>query len=145
MASISPHLPRISLLAALLVACSSTGGPAAAPVPAAPVVTSEDVARTPSEPIERMLERKFPGVTVSRSVDGGLVVRVRNSTSLTGSNEPLYVIDGMAVNAGPGGSLTGINANDIASIKVLKDATSTAMYGMRGANGVIVITTKQSP
>jgi TonB-dependent SusC/RagA subfamily outer membrane receptor len=55
----------------------------------------------------------------------------------------LYVIDGVPITPGPGGSLSGINPSDIASIEVLKDAVSTTMYGSRGANGVILIKTKK--
>jgi TonB-dependent SusC/RagA subfamily outer membrane receptor len=54
----------------------------------------------------------------------------------------LYVIDGLPIQPGPGGSLLGINPHDIASIEVFKDASSTAYYGLRGSNGVIVIKTK---
>jgi TonB-dependent SusC/RagA subfamily outer membrane receptor len=82
-------------------------------------------------------------VTVSRAADGGISVRIRGTTSFYGSNEPLYVIDGMTIQPGPNGSLTGINPYDIESIKVLKDPAETALYGMRGANGVIVIKTKK--
>jgi len=86
---------------------------------------------------------RFPGVTVTRTPDGGVAVRIRGTTSLRGSNEPLYVIDGVAIQPGPGGSLTGINPRDIASIQVLKDPAETAVYGLRGANGVILIKTKR--
>ena len=62
-----------------------------------------------------------------------------------GSNEPLYIVDGTPVLPGPNGGLIGINPRDIASIEVLKDAGSTAFYGLRGSNGVIVIKTKHAP
>jgi len=106
-------------------------------------VTSEDIQRNPGQPIEKVLEGRFPGVEVSRTTDGGIAVRIRGATSFSGGTEPLYVVDGVPIQAGPGGALTGINPNDIESIKVLKDAADTAMYGMRGANGVIVIKTKR--
>ena len=106
-------------------------------------MTAEDIERAPGEPIEMLLMRRFPSVMVSRTTDGRIGIRIRGATSLHGSSEPLYVIDGVPVRPGPGGSLFGINPYDIASIKVLKDAASTTMYGVRGANGVIVITTKQ--
>jgi len=86
---------------------------------------------------------RFPGVDVRRTADGGIAVRIRGATSIRGSNEPLYVVDGIPIQPGPNGSLTGINPHDIATIQVLKDPAETAMYGMRGANGVIVITTKR--
>jgi TonB-dependent SusC/RagA subfamily outer membrane receptor len=85
----------------------------------------------------------FPGVTVTRTPDGGVSVRIRGTTSIRGNTEPLYVIDGIAIDPGPGGSLIGINPHDIASIEVLKDPAETAAYGLRGANGVIVIKTKR--
>jgi len=79
---------------------------------------------------------------ITRTPDGGIAVRIRGATTINGSTEPLYVIDGLPIQAGPGGSLVGINPHDIASIEVLKDAASLAFYGMRGANGVILIKTK---
>ncbi len=80
---------------------------------------------------------------MTRSADGSIAIRIRGVTSIHGGNEPLYVIDGLPIQPGPGGSLAGINPYDIESIEVLKDPASTTMYGVRGANGVIVITTKQ--
>jgi TonB-dependent SusC/RagA subfamily outer membrane receptor len=94
--------------------------------------------------VEELLVGRFPGVEVWR-VPGGLSVRIRGATTVMGSNEPLYVVDGMTIDPGPGGALVGLNPSDIASIEVLKDAGSTAMYGVRGANGVIVIKTKRGP
>ena len=106
-------------------------------------MTAEDIERQPGQPIEQVLMGRFPGVTVTRTADGGVAVRIRGTTSIHGSNEPLYVIDGVAIQPGPGGSLTGINPHDIASIEVVKDPAGEAMYGVRGANGVIIITTKR--
>jgi len=111
--------------------------------PAPTTVTSEDIDRQPGRPIEEVLMGRFPGVDVRRTADGGIAVRIRGATSIRGSNEPLYVVDGIPIQPGPNGSLTGINPHDIATIQVLKDPAETAMYGMRGANGVIVITTKR--
>lgn len=85
---------------------------------------------------------KFPGVWITRMPDGALSVRIRGTTSMQSSNEPLYIIDGTPVQPGPNGGLSGISPNDIASIEVLKDAAATTMYGVRGANGVIIIKTK---
>jgi len=84
------------------------------------------------------------GVIVSGTPDGGIAVRIRGPTSIMASTAPLYVIDGLPIEAGPGGALMGINPHDIASIQVLKDAASTAFYGVRGANGVILIKTKHA-
>jgi TonB-dependent SusC/RagA subfamily outer membrane receptor len=62
-----------------------------------------------------------------------------------GSSEPLFLLNGVPYNPGPGGQLVGINPDDIESIKALKDPADLALYGMRGGNGVIVITMKQRP
>ena len=88
---------------------------------------------------------RFPGITAVRTPDGGIALRIRGGSSLEANNAPLYIIDGIPVDPGPYGSLTGINPRDIATIEVLKDAVSTTMYGVRGANGVIVIKTKRPP
>lgn len=106
-------------------------------------VSADDIDRTPNEPIERILMTRFPGVWVARTPEGGLAVRIRGASSVNASSAPLYVIDGIATEPGPNGSLTGVHPQDIETIKVLKDAASTAMYGLRGANGVIVIKTKR--
>jgi len=85
-----------------------------------------------------------PGLKITRTANGGIAVElVRGPSSFYSSNEPLYVVDGVPFQAGPGGALTGVNPHDIESIKVLKDPADTAVWGMRGANGVIVITTKR--
>jgi TonB-dependent SusC/RagA subfamily outer membrane receptor len=112
------------------------------PTPSADV-TSEDIQRAPGQSIEEILKGRVAGVTVTRTGDG-IAVRIRGATSIYGSNEPLYVVDGIAIQPGPGGSLTGIDPYDIESIEVLKDPADTAMYGVRGANGVIIIKTKRA-
>ena len=105
------------------------------------IVTSEQIRK--DQPIEEALAGRFPGVEVNRTPDGGIAVRIRGGSSILGSNEPLYVIDGVEIAPGPGGALAGINPHDIASIEVIKDPAGEAMYGVRGANGVIVIRTKR--
>lgn len=106
-------------------------------------VTARDVRQAPTESVEKALEGRFPGVTVLRTAEGGLSIRMRGAASVHGPNAPLYVVDGVPVEAGPNGDLSGLNPNDIESIRVLKDAASTSMYGVRGGNGVIVIKTKR--
>jgi TonB-dependent SusC/RagA subfamily outer membrane receptor len=108
------------------------------------VVTSDDMDQVPDEPIEKMLQGRVAGVTIVRTPDGGIAVRIRGATTINGETEPLYVIDGMPIQPGPSGSLVGINPHDIASIEVLKDAASLAFYGVRAANGVILIKTKHA-
>lgn len=107
-------------------------------------VTSEDMDKTPDQPIERILQSRVPGVMITRTPDGWLSVRIRGAQTINGSTEPLYIIDGLPIQAGAGGSLVGINPHDIASIEVLKDAADLAFYGVRGANGVIIVKTKHS-
>ena len=141
----------VGLLFGFVSGCAHTrsatlGDAAEAPDQSRPrgrTVTAEDIECAPGKPIEELLMSRFPGVQVTRAPDGGIAVRIRGTTSIYGSNEPLYVIDGVPIRPRPGGALFGINPYDIASIKVLKDAASTTMYGVRGANGVIVITTKR--
>ena len=90
--------------------------------------------------ISEALQGRVSGVQVENSgVPGGDIrIRVRGANSVNLSNEPLYVIDGIVRESG----LSGINTDDIKSIQVLKDASSTAIYGSRGANGVVLVTTK---
>lgn len=144
------YAERLSLSLGLLWASlAGCGGPARsapeeAPTPdARGAVSGEDIERTPGQTIEEILMSRFPGVVVTRAPDGGVAIRIRGTTSLRGSTEPLYVIDGLAIRPGPAGSLAGVNPYDIESIEVLKDAAATTMYGVRGANGVVVIKTKQ--
>ena len=92
--------------------------------------------------IEQVIQGRIAGVQVTQTSaepGGGFSIRVRGTNSITAGNEPLYVIDGLA-GANPENSL---NPSDIKSIQVLKDASATAIYGARGSNGVVLITTKQ--
>lgn len=86
-----------------------------------------------------LLQGNAAGVEVSRT-SSGVRVLIRGPSSLTGSNTPLYIVDGTPVSPGPNGVVP-VNPRDVKSITVLKDAGSTAIYGSRGANGVIVIET----
>lgn len=104
-------------------------------------VSSKDIASVPISDVTQALSGKVAGVQVMRSQgspDADISIKVRGGTSITQSNEPLYIIDGFPSEDG----LKGIEASDIASIDILKDASSTAIYGARGANGVILVTTK---
>ena len=105
-------------------------------------VKTKEAEKQPVTRAEDLLKGRVSGVQVYDTPGGGIAVRIRGVTSPTGSNEPLYVVDGIPMAPGPGGALTGINPRDIASIEVLKGA-SAAIYGVRGANGVIVVKTKR--
>lgn len=103
-------------------------------------VNASEIAKRPLTRVEQALQGTTPGVVVASSSGQpgkGLQVRVRGANSITGSNEPLYVIDGFI-----GGNIESIDPNDIASMDILKDAAATAIYGSRGSNGVVIITTK---
>jgi TonB-dependent SusC/RagA subfamily outer membrane receptor len=106
-------------------------------------IDAKDIRASEVRRVEELFAGRFAGVTVLQHA-GGLSVRIRGTTSVLGSNEPLYVIDGMPIDAGTGGALVGLNPADIQRIEVLKDISSTSFYGMRGANGVVLITTKRA-
>jgi len=99
----------------------------------------------------QLIQSKVPGVQVVDNNDpgGGLSIRIRGTTSVNASSEPLYVVDGVPLGDGAGGGLSAgrdplsfINPNDIENITVLRDASASAIYGTNAANGVVIITTK---
>jgi TonB-dependent SusC/RagA subfamily outer membrane receptor len=152
----SPHLAHAAALLALVLsagACrSGRGEPRPDPGPSMPppaaaagsrgVVTDADVQDVRVVRAEELLRGRFPGVEVLPVPGGGISVRIRGATSVNLSTEPLYVVDGVPIQAEPGGALRWLSPQEIAKIEVLKDIGSTAFYGVRGANGVILITTK---
>lgn len=102
-------------------------------------VNSKTIAATPVSNVAQALQGKLPGVNVTSQdgrPDAEVSIRVRGGGSISQSNEPLILIDGVA------GTLSDIPSDQVESIDVLKDASSTAIYGARGANGVILVTTK---
>lgn len=106
-------------------------------------VSGEEVRqRRTTDDLYDLLEGNVAGVVVNRTASG-LQVRIRGTSSIYGSNEPLYVIDGTPVDPGPDGVLYAVNPYDVESITVLKDAAATSIYGSRGGNGVILITTRR--
>lgn len=106
-------------------------------------VKSKDIEKIPSGRVEQTLQGRVSGITIaanSGQPGSSSTIRVRGVTTFGGGNDPLWVVDGVVVDAGAIGYL---NQSDIASIEVLKDATSAAIYGTRAATGVILITTKK--
>jgi TonB-dependent starch-binding outer membrane protein SusC len=104
-------------------------------------ISPKEFAGQPVTRLDQILQGRAAGVQVSNvgGAPGGAVrIRVRGANSILGDNNPLYVVDGYI-----GADFTTINPNDIETLQVLKDASSTAIYGSRGANGVIIITTKK--
>ncbi|MCF6361501.1 MAG: TonB-dependent receptor, partial [Cyclobacteriaceae bacterium] len=103
-------------------------------------VSTEDFAAQPVTRIDQALQGRVAGVTVTNSsgAPGGTVsIRIRGANSIDGNNDPLYVIDGFV-----GADFSSVNPFDIESLQVLKDASATAIYGSRGSNGVVLITTR---
>lgn len=105
-------------------------------------IRGEDAGREVTSIID-LMEGRLPGVTVRRLGNGDVSIRVRGASSLIGGGEPLFVIDGRPVMTPASSALMAISPRDIVRIDVLKDAGATAIYGSRGANGVIVITTRR--
>ena len=124
-------------------------------------VNTDVLDKTPIATVDQMLQGTSPGVqvtTASSAPGGAISIRIRGASSITGNSEPLYVIDGFPIendiegssvgNGGrdrttPANPLVTLNPSEIESISILKDASATAIYGARGANGVVIITTKQ--
>ena len=108
-------------------------------------VKMNDLKTTPANSVEGLLQGRAAGLQVvnsSQDPGAGSTVRIRGGSSLSGSNSPLVVVDGFPL--GDAGSLKQINPEDIVNLEVLKDASASAIYGSRGANGVIMITTKHA-
>ena len=105
------------------------------------VVKGDEVVKAPTNnPIEA-IQGLVPGMLISKesgAAGSGVDILIRGNRSINGSNSPLFIIDGVQ-----GASVSDLNATDIASINILKDASSTAIYGSQGANGVVIITTKR--
>ncbi|MEZ5072967.1 MAG: SusC/RagA family TonB-linked outer membrane protein [Bacteroidales bacterium] len=106
-------------------------------------VSADVLKDIPVAQVANQLQGKVSGVQINQRTGTpgeALTVRIRNAGSINASSEPLYVVDGFPID----GDLTGINPEEIESISILKDASSTALYGSRGANGVILIETKSA-
>lgn len=102
-------------------------------------VKAEDLMRTPTSNVMEAIQGQVAGFDITRSngdAGASMNMTLRGNRSVNATNEPLFIIDGME------GSFDELNPNDIASVEVLKDASSTAIYGSAGANGVVIITTK---
>ncbi len=111
-------------------------------VGSAEAVKGEDIAKQATSNVTNALQGKMAGVQVTNTSGqpgSGASIRVRGVGSISGGNTPLYVVDGAPIESS---AMSQINSYDIASMTVLKDASATAIYGARGANGVVLITTK---
>jgi len=104
-------------------------------------VKGDEIAKVPSANMLESVQGKVSGMDVTRSsgsASSGVNITIRGNRSITAQNGPLYIVDGIQYS-----NIQDINPNDVESMEVLKDASSTAIYGSRGANGVIIITTKK--
>jgi TonB-dependent starch-binding outer membrane protein SusC len=116
-------------------------------------ISGEAIQNNPVTTFEQAIQGRAAGVLITSQngkLGQGINIRIRGSSSISASNEPLYVVDGMIINAdnlssneAATNSLADINFNDIQSIEILKDASAAAIYGSRAANGVVLITTKR--
>lgn len=116
-------------------------------------LTAADIAEVPTPSVQNTLAGKAAGVQVTQTngkVDGGINIRIRGVASIGAGAEPLYVLDGVPLinnnessNGAPTNPLLTLSSNEIESIDILKDASAAAVYGSRGANGVVIITTKK--
>jgi TonB-linked SusC/RagA family outer membrane protein len=106
-------------------------------------VNADELKDAPVTTVAQKLQGKLSGVQINQTTGKpgqGMSVRIRGQASLTAGNDPLYVVDGFPIV----GDISGMNPNEIESISVLKDASSTSLYGSRAANGVVLVTTKKA-
>ena len=120
-------------------------------------IKTEQLEQNRAATLESLLQGQVAGVVVTESAEpgGGIGISIRGTNSMLGGTQPLYVLDGIPINpvadaegngnsGGTQSSLSFINPNDIEKMEILKDAAATAVYGARGANGVVLITTKSA-
>ncbi|PYO92104.1 MAG: hypothetical protein DMD62_14065 [Gemmatimonadetes bacterium] len=140
---------RALLLVFLSVpACSHRGSTPSSsqsidPRPPGTVLTADDIRASPGQSLEQLLLARVPGLTAVRAPDGRTILTLRGTTTLLGDDEPLFVVNGIALAPNSSSNLNAIDLHDIETVQVIRDAASTAAYGVRGANGVIIIRTKQ--
>ena len=131
-------LALVIISAVLFSGCAPVRGASAGDHPASP----GGARKAKGDTMDEIFAGKFPGVRVFRAPGGGISLRIRNAGTLYNDGEPLYLIDGVRVMSGSNGLLF-INPADIDTIEVLKDMASLSFYGIQGANGVVLITTKR--
>lgn len=161
--SVSLHAINAALIVALAAGCSGNPSPerAAQKRDAVQVgygaqereavsgavgsVSGEQILRQRATSVAELIRGRVAGVQVLRKQNGEYSVRIRGAGSFTGSGEPLFVVDGIPLpEHGVSTTIATMSPNDVARIDVLKDAGTTAIYGARGANGVILITTRRT-
>ena len=137
-------MKRYLVICAMLAWPSQVHAQVGTTKPATPPPVSmrgDEAAREHATSLAQLLQGRLSGVTVSPAPDGGIIVRMGGPTSFYGDQSPLFVVDGIALD-GNRTTLSWLNPRDIETVQALKDPSQTAIYGVRGANGVIVIKTK---
>jgi TonB-dependent SusC/RagA subfamily outer membrane receptor len=110
----------------------------------ASTVRSDELARHTVTSLSQLLTGRISGVTVTAAPGGGITVRIGGPTSFYSREDPLFIVDGVPIETVTNGTLSWLNPHDVESITVLKDPSTTAIYGVRGANGVVIVKTKGS-
>ena len=130
----------------LLTACSHRPAAprTAASRPPDTVLTADDIRRSPGQSLEQLLLARVPGLTIERAPDGHSKLVLRGKNTILGDDEVLFVVNGVPLGPAVSGNLAAVDIHDIETVQVLRDAVATAAYGVRGANGVIIIRTKEN-
>jgi TonB-dependent SusC/RagA subfamily outer membrane receptor len=140
-------LPSVAVAVGTVFACASQARAQAAtarPAPPPPAsMKATEAARAHSTTLAQLLQGRLAGVTVYPAPDGGVIVRMGGPTSFYGNQSPLFVVDGIAIEDSRS-TLSWLSPSDVETVQALKDPSQTAIYGLRGANGVILIKTKGS-
>jgi len=118
--------------------------PTAASRPPDTVLTADDIRRSPGQSLEQLLLARVPGLTIERAPDGHSKLVLRGKNTILGDDEVLFVVNGVPLGPAVSGNLAAVDIHDIETVQVLRDAVATAAYGVRGANGVIIIRTKEN-
>ena len=130
----------------VLTACSHrrAASPTADSRPPDTVLTADDIRRSPGQSLEQLLLARVPGLTIERAADGHSKLVLRGKNTILGDDEVLFVVNGVPLGPALSGNLAAVDIHDIETVQVLRDAVATAAYGVRGANGVIIIRTKEN-
>ena len=142
------QLTHVVLPIVLVLACShrnGNSGPVSAdPKPPGTVLTADDIRNSPGQSLEQLLLARVPGLAIERAADGHSKLVIRGTNTILGDDEALFVVNGIPLGPAVSGNLGAIEIHDIETVQVLRDAAATSAYGVRGANGVIIIRTKQN-
>ena len=130
----------------VLTACSHRKATSPTPNSRPPdtVLTADDIRRSPGQSLEQLLLARVPGLAIERAPDGHSKLVLRGKNTILGDDEILFVVNGIPLGPAVTGNLAAVDIHDIETVQVLRDAVATAAYGVRGANGVLIIRTKEN-